>query len=285
MVREHHVGDIERIIEIYTQTYKAMPEEIETLRNSKSILVYEENEVLGFAHYIFNGTDCYLEIGVDAKCNIVKIGSCLWEKLGIKMAESNIKNITTFHIQEDERWKQLFDLLEFNYKYSVHRLMHNTEVNSSIDLTIHEYSDEYFDEKIRLESEAFEPVRKANNITPYNWYEGASEKALSRLKEITRNNSEYIKIYKNEYGIVGVSQVKDREIELIFTVKALQGKGYGNQILKDAIARGKKQGDGNVFLNVISQNEKALKLYYLNHFKKVQSQDCRCKVLDNSTEE
>lgn len=278
MIRNHHSMDMDRIIEIYTEVYNAMPDEIETLRTSKSILIYEDSEILGFAHYIFNDSECYLEIGVDSKCDIVDIGISLWNRLCIEMDKNNIKHITTFHVQEDERWRQLFDQLGFEYKYSVNRLIHETEVNPSIELTVCDYTDAFFEEKIQLECEAFEPVRKENNIMPYNWYSNASERAIAKLKEITLGNAAYIKVYKTNNEVVGVSQVKDREVELIFTVKALQGKGYGSQILRDSIARGQRQGNGEVFLNVLTQNEKALKLYYDHQFRKIQSQDCRSKV-------
>ena len=183
--------------------------------------------------------------------------------------------IKTYHVQDDERWQQLFDQLRFEYVYSVHRLVHCSGLAFKNDLTVIDYSDEYFEEKIQLESEAFEEVRRANNITPYNWYTGASEKGIASLREMTRNNSDYIKLYKSGDVLVGASQVKEREIELIFTAKAFQGKGYGSQILRDAIVRGQQQGNGEVFLNVIAQNEKALKLYLDNQFRLVQSQDCR----------
>ncbi len=276
MIRKVTQNDISRIVEIYTEVYLAMPEEIDTISKSDSILVYEEeSQIIGFAHYILNGANGYLEIGIDSKYNIVEIGKRLWNYLSIELKEKHISTVKTFHVQEDTRWSALFKEIGFEYWYSVYRLKHVSPIDAEIDLKVIDYTDDYFEAKMELESECFEEVRRLNHIQPYNWYAEASDSYKADLRAFINANKDFIKIYMEKDKIIGVSQVKDREIDLIFTRKSEQGKGYGNQILIDSIKRGKAQGDGEVYLNVLAQNDKALRLYKKHGFKQLQTQDCR----------
>lgn len=81
-IRDHIDSDIDNIIKIYTLEYKAMPEEIETLKSAPKILVYDDQSgVEGFIHLSTNGNHCYIEMGVISNEKIMSIGSTLWKEV------------------------------------------------------------------------------------------------------------------------------------------------------------------------------------------------------------
>lgn len=53
MIRNHTSNDIEKIIDIYKSGSHPTHEEIENIRNSKKILVYDDNGIKGFIHLTF----------------------------------------------------------------------------------------------------------------------------------------------------------------------------------------------------------------------------------------
>lgn len=275
MIREVNENDRQRVVDIYTEVYQATPEEVETIRESQTILVFELESVIGFAHYNIWDNNCYLEIGVDSSEDIEGIGMALWETLKALLISKKIKNVVTFHVQEEPRWKALMDAIGFDYGYSVYRLVHDGDAPKSVDLKVMPYTDAFYEQKSTLESNAFESVRRENGITPHNWYASASEEAKQYIRNVCEKNAPFIHLYFDGDEMVGASQVKEAEVEVLFTVTTHQGKGYGREILRDVILKGKTQGDGRVFLNVIAQNEKAIQLYLSEGFVKVQAQDCR----------
>lgn len=279
VIRSITDNDREQVIAIYTEVYLATQEEIEQLMESKSILVYDDGVIKGFAHYHLWENQCYLELGVDSKFDIEAIGKALWQALYGILVENGIVNVRTFHIQEEPRWKTLMDSIGFEYAYSVYRLLHDAICDDTCTLTIQQYTDDHFEEKSIQESNAFEILRRENGITPYNWYAAAGEDARTYIRNICKDNAPFINLYFYDGKMVGASQVKDAEVDLLYTVITEQGKGYGHEILKDVIRRGQSQGDGKVYLNAIAQNERAIRLYLSQGFKKLQVQDCRLRHL------
>lgn len=275
MIRDILESDRQRVIDLYTEVYQATPEEIETLQEAQTVLVFERESVLGFAHYNLWDDNCYLELGVDSKEDIEAIGKALWEELKVLLISKKIQNVVTFHVQEEPRWKALMDAIGFDYGYSVYRLVHEGDAPELGNLKVVPYTDAFFEQKSTLESDAFESVRRENGITPHNWYAASSEEAKQYVRNACEKNASFIHLYYDGDEMVGASQVKEAEVEVLFTVTTHQGKGYGREILRDVISKGKTQGDGRVFLNVIAQNEKAIQLYLSEAFVKVQAQDCR----------
>jgi len=275
MVRNYAQNDIEEIVKIYTLEYMAMPAEIEVLKSAKNILVYEDNGIKGFIHLRFSGDYCNVEMGVASNDLIRSVGLKLWEEAKKLFVENSTTFIDTCHVKDNLQWKEFFDEAQFEYWFSIYRFTYKGEKFNEPELCVKMYEDENYIDKIRLESEAFEALRRNCDIEPYNWYLAASEKALENSRKRTLSQKEYTYLFFENNEIVGASLVKDAEIDLLFVNVKYQGKGYGRKILEFAVNRGLEQDPTAVNLNALASNENALRLYKNAGFEVIQAQDCR----------
>ncbi|MFH5835795.1 GNAT family N-acetyltransferase [Proteiniclasticum sp. C24MP] len=280
MIRDYKKSDLDEIIRIYTGEYRAMPEEIEALKAAAKILVYEEGDgIRGFVHIIGEGNHRTIEMGILKRSDIIPLGHALWHETEKYLKEHSVSFIQTYHVKYIIEYEQLFHQLSFEYWYSVYRLRY--QGNKFPETSIHtvQYEDRYYEDKIRLESEAFFPLRKKHDIRPYNWYLSADEASLSSNRKYTEKNKNHIHLFFNDDELAGASMVKEAEIELLFTNVKFQGRGLGRQILKFSVNRGLEQNPSGVSLNVLAENEKALKLYTDTGFEFIQAQDSRKLLL------
>lgn len=281
MIRDYKQSDIDEIVRIYTLEYKAMPEEIETLKSASKILVFEDNNIIqGFIHMDINGGYCYLEMGAASDEQILLVGLELWEEAKNFFSEKSINFIQTFHVKENLKWQQLFNMIGFEYWYSVYRFCYNGFKFDEPNICAVKYEDKYYEDKIKLESEAFAVLREGNDIKPYNWYLSASKEAIENSRKTTYKNREYIYLFFEGIDMVGASMVKNAEVDLLFVNIEYQGKGYGKKILEFTVNRGLEQNSTMVNLNALASNDKALKLYINAGFEVVQAQDCRKLILN-----
>jgi len=279
MIRDYKQSDIDEIVRIYTLEYKAMPAEIESLKSASKILVYDDNGIQGFIRLAMDGSYCYVEMGAATNELIIPVGLKLWEEAKKLFIESSINFIEVFHVKDNLTWQQLFNEIGFEYWYSVYRFSYKGAKFNEHNICAVKYEDKYYEDKIRLESEAFSVLRRENDIKPYNWYLGASKEAIENNRKATFEEKEYIYIFFENNEIVGASMVKNAEIDLLFVNIKYQGKGYGKKILEFTINRGLEQNATGVNLNALASNEKALKLYKNIGFKVVQAQDVRRLII------
>ncbi len=275
MIRDYEQYDIDEIVRIYTLEYKAMPAEIEALKSASKILVYDDNGIQGFIHLAISGSYCYVEMGAAANELIRPVGLKLWEEAKKLFIEKSINFIQVFHVKDNLNWQELFNEIGFKYWYSVYRFSYEGDKFNEPNIHAVKYEDKYYQDKIRLESEAFSVVRRENDIKPYNWYLGASEEAIENNRKETLEEKEYIYLFFENNEMVGASMVKNAEIDLLFVNIKYQGKGYGKKILEFTVNRGLEQNKAGVNLNALASNEKALKLYKNIGFEVVQAQDSR----------
>jgi ribosomal protein S18 acetylase RimI-like enzyme len=281
MIRDYKQTDIDEIVRIYTLEYKAMPEEIEVLKSASKILVYEENDIIqGFSHMGINGGSCYLEMGAASNELIMPVGLLLWDDMKKVFSEKSINFIKTFHVKDNLEWQQFFNRIGFEYWNSVYRLSYEGLKFDEPDICAVKYEDKHYEDKIRLESEAFAVLREQNEIQPYNWYLSASKEALEDNRKRTYENREYIYLFFEGNEMIGASMVKNAEIDLLFVNIKYQGKGYGRKILEFTVNRGLEQNATAVNLNALANNDKALKLYNNTGFQVVQAQDCRKLIIN-----
>ncbi|WP_066501284.1 GNAT family N-acetyltransferase [Abyssisolibacter fermentans] len=279
MIRDFKKFDIDEIVRIYTLEYKAMPAEIESLKSASKILVYDDNGIQGFIRLEMSGTYCYVEMGATTNELIKSVGLKLWEEAKKLFIQNSIKFIEVFHVKDNLNWQQLFNEIGFEYWYSVNRLAYKGTKFSESNISVIKYEDKYYEDKIRLESEAFSTLRRENDIKPYNWYLSASKNAIENNRKVTLKEKEYIYLFFENNEIVGASMVKNAEIDLLFVNIKYQGKGYGKRILEYTVNRGLEQNATGVNLNAVASNEKALTLYKKLGFKVIQAQDVRRLII------
>lgn len=275
MIRDYRKSDIDEIVKIYTLEYKAMPEEIENLKSASKILVYDDNRIQGFIRLAMSGQDCYAEMGVESNELIKPVGLKLWEAAKKLFVEKSINFVEIFHVKDNLEWQHLYNEIGFEYWYSVYRFTYDGNKFNEPNICAVKYEDKYYEDKIRLESEAFSVLRRENDIKPYNWYLNASREELEDNRKRILKDKEYIYLFFEENEMVGASMVKNAEIDLLFVNIKFQGKGYGKKILEFTMNRGLEQNATAVNLNALAKNEKALKLYKNVGFRIVQAQDAR----------
>lgn len=280
MIRDYRKSDIDEIIRIYTLEYKAMPEEIETLKAASKILVYDDNGIQGFIRLAMSDGYCYVEMGAATNELIKPVGLKLWEEAKKLLIENSINLVEIFHVKDNLNWQQLFDEIGFEYWYSVYRLSYEGDKFEEPNILAVKYEDKYYEDRIRFESEAFSVLRKENDIKPYNWFLSASKEQLENNRKAIFEEKEYIYLFFENNEMVGASMIKNAEIDLLFVNVKYQGKGYGKKILKFTINRGLEQGSTGVNLNALASNEKALKLYKNIGFKVIQAQDARRLIIE-----
>lgn len=275
MIRDYKKEDMDEIIRIYTLEYKAMPAEVESLRNAAKILVYEDNGIQGFIRLILNGDAASIEMGASNDELIIPVGLKLWEEGMSFLKEKGATSVNVYHVKDNLQWQKLFNNIGFEYWYSVYRFTYTGSNFQESNLQAVRYEDKYFYDKIRLESEAFSSLRREHDIKPYNWYLGASKEAIEDARKWTLENKEHIYLFFENNEIIGASMVKEAEIELLFVNVKYQKQNYGKKILEFTVNRGLEQKSSAVNLNALARNEKALKLYKNTGFKVVQAQDIR----------
>lgn len=281
MIRDYKPSEIEEIIRLYTLEYMAMPEEIEALKSATKILVYEDNNtIMGFIHMIMHGNSCTIEMGAASDEQIIPVGLKLWEEAKKFFIEKSISLIKTYHVKDNLKWQQLFNMLEFEYWGSVYRFSYKGTKFDEPNIHSLKYEDKYYEDEIRLESEAFAVLREQNDIKPYNWYLSASKTAIENHRKKTFINKDYIYLFFEKDEMLGASMVKNAEIDLLFVNTKYQGKGYGKKILQYTVNRGLEQNAAGVNLNALANNTSALKLYLNTGFEVVQAQDYRKILID-----
>jgi ribosomal protein S18 acetylase RimI-like enzyme len=279
MIRDYKQADIDEIVRIYTLEYKAMPEEIETLKNASKILVYDDKGIQGFIHLMISGNFCSIEMGTASDDPILTVGLKLWEEAKKLFIKKSISLIKTFHVKDNLKWQQLFNIIGFEYWFSVYRFSYKGSKFEEPNISPVKYEDKYHEDKFRLESEAFAVLREQNDIKPFNCYLSYSKEALENNRTRTLKNKEYIYLFFENDEILGASMVKDAEVELLFVNIKYQGKGYGKKILQFAVNKGLEQNGVEVNLTALANNETALELYKNTGFKVVQAQDCRRLII------
>ncbi len=166
-------------------------------------------------------------------------------------------------------------MIGFEYWYSVYRLSYKGVKFDEPNICAVKYDDKYYEDEMRLESEAFAVLRERNDIKPYNLYLSARKEDLEYHRRTRFENKDYMNIFFEDDEMVGASMVKNAEVDLLFVNIKYQGKGYGKKILQYTVNRGLEQNAAGVNLNALASNDSALKLYLKTGFEIVQAQDCR----------
>jgi GNAT superfamily N-acetyltransferase len=273
MIRKSNNNDINEIIRIYSAEYKAMEDELEAIRKSENILVYDDEGVKGFSWLAFGPGICKIEMAVDSPSLINEAGAGLWEEAQSLIKSNDSKFIFTYYLQNSNEWKEFYSSRGFEPWYSIYRMTYTGQSYPEPTLSVKPYEDCYYDEKMKKESEAFSVLRQEIDEKPFNWYEGASDEALLSNRKATFENREFIHLFFVEEIMIGASMVKHGEIELLFVSLEHQGNGYGRSIMEFSINRALEQNPMEVTLNAVAKNESALKLYTSMGFTASQIQE------------
>lgn len=108
MIRKSTNDDLNEIIRIYSIEYKAMEDELEAIKQSKNILVYDDEGVKGFSWLAFGPGICKIEMAVESPLLINEAGGKLWEELRSLIESNESKFIFTYYLQNSNEWKEFY---------------------------------------------------------------------------------------------------------------------------------------------------------------------------------
>lgn len=162
---------------------------------------------------------------------------------------------------ENDRDNLDFWLLKGFKKWFVLRSM----IHDDRELTYHQliyrnYEDSDFDVYFRELGYAFEPMRQAMDITPYNVSDVSDKKRINEKHSLEKEKDHLYMFFDNNV-FVGSSLIKDSEIDDLFVIKSYQGLGYGRKIIEDSIRLAKQKTNQPIHLSVVDWNDKAKRLY------------------------
>ena len=116
----------------------------------------------------------------------------------------------------------------------------------------------YIKDYIGSYNEAFYPMRKALDITPYNWY--SEESAVLEKAADT-----YLLIKDGK--LIGAVACYGNEIDDLFVRASEQGQGYGRELLLWGMNHIREKSSDPITLHVAEWNQGACELYQSVGFK------------------
>ena len=120
------------------------------------------------------------------------------------------------------------------------------------DLNMVHFNDRLYPQYERIYNECFYNMRKALNVTPFNFY--------SDIRQLSSKKDNLFLLLKNGLIIGGVGCF-DSEIDDLFVNSLCQGRGYGQRLLIWAVNHIRAYSSAPISLHVAEWNTSALGLY------------------------
>lgn len=271
MIRDFKNEDLKAIIDLLQEAYVISREEAtsEFTGDNKRIIIYEEDEIRGFAIMVDNkGNNKWtLKLYVNPSYRKRGIGTALYEKVMEYLTEAKADGIVVGFKVDGEAATNFYKKLGYEKWFGYHDMRYMGGMQSEVSLNFINYEDKYFEKYETLIGEAFYELRKASDIKPYNCSD-FSEK--ERQYHINNKNYVYL-LLDGKDEIITTIMVKDGLIDEVMTSKDYEGKGYGKKAVQFGINKALSEGAKNIELCVVEWNEKARKLYEGLGFETIQT--------------
>jgi len=201
-----------------------------------------------------NKSDVYIYVAPEARNT--GIGKALFNELVFRHDTVNLKFISTkvetnhadslafFHDKGFQPW-----YTEVVMRYSGKKL-------PEVELKPVKYESEYFERYVEAIRDSFYELRKTNDFEPYFCCE-ANE---AKRNELEKNKDNIYLLLDGEKLVASVIVDKDTADDL-FVTPLYQGRGIGKKMMSFAVNTAINNGNGDVILNAIKWNAKALHVY------------------------
>lgn len=293
MIREYNQTDVDEIIELLNLhnelSKKEQDEKRQELKNGKDILlVYEDHEkIQGISSInIWNNADkgspwpssATIIIVTRENSDFYAIADMLWEKSYNKVKDKDIAFIQTYYNEKQQGWRAFYDKKGFEQWFGIRGMIYKGNRFSPTKLTYRNYEDKDFNMYYTYLGQCFSPMRQANDIHPFNIYEGSSSERIERLKRETLEKRDSIYLFYEGKQFIG-SSIVEEEIDDIFVIPEKQGKGYGQKIVEATINLALDRDFSKITLGAVAWNKVAIKLYESIGFEIYQSFEHRRLVV------
>lgn len=290
MVREYNKNDIAAIIELFdlhNELSEAEEKELKKeLEDDKKVLVYEDKgEIKGICSYEFwknpvwgNGAEIIISAKDDSKFN--EIANSLWNAVQAPLKEKEVVFINTHYNEKYNHLRKFFSEKQFEQWFGIRGMIYKGGSFEETKLTFRNYEESDFDKYYTYIGECFSPMRKANDIRPFNVFKGSSPERIESCKKETLELKDSTYLFYDGGNFVGSSIIKYEEIDDLFVVPEHQGKGYGRKIMEATLNLALQRNFDKITLGAVAWNKVAINLYKSLGFEIYQSFEHRRLILN-----
>ena len=126
--------------------------------------------------------------------------------------------------------------------------------------------------KIQIEELGWWQVAKAQKID-HETFNASAWSIETFWSEFSQRNRYYLAVNDENKEVIGFGGIafngSDCDLQTMVIKKEHQGKGFGTKLLDELLLKVSKQKSQRVFLEVVSDNEKAINLYKSKNFQQV----------------
>jgi GNAT superfamily N-acetyltransferase len=282
MIQNHQSQDIDAIIRLLNMQWAMSTLDIqrkrEELIKDTNIRIWCENDtVLGVGTYTTWdhsewGKAAHLTLAADENApNAAEIVEELYLDAQKKMTEGGIRFVMAGYDEKLPFYPLFYAQKNYSPWYGYSTMIYTGLRQPENHLTKRLYEEAYFFDYYVALGECFTPMRQAMDIPPYNVFEDRREDRLIKLKEEMLKNRENIYLFYDGDTWVGSSLINPDDIDDLFVVPSMMGKGYGKLILQSTINLCLDRNMEQIYLGVVHWNVKAKNLYLKTGFKEIKS--------------
>ena len=136
--------------------------------------------------------------------------------------------------------------------FKVYEMEYRGKAAATPDISLFQFSEEYYPQYEKIYNECFHDMRKALDIKPYDYYSD-----IEQLREKAGN----IYLLLDGDTIIGSVVCFGTEIDDLIVNSAHQGRGYGKKLLLWAINHIRSYTEKPITLTVAQWNRRAVQLY------------------------
>lgn len=275
MIRKYEKQDIPKLLELFHMNNHLSPDERkekeEELNGDCHINVYEKDgDIVGMCSLSFwnnpeLGSSSEIILSIDESMSDTvefnHIAEKLWQSAQEKLIEKEVNHLMASYEEQKKCWSDFFDGKNFEKWFKVHGMIYKGSDIPIDSLISRNYEDEDFHMYYTHLGDCFSPMRTELDIRPHNLYANKDPERMERMRKQTLDTKDITYMFYDGDTFVGSSIIKDEDLDDIFVVPSLQGKGYGRKIVESTIRLKQKNSSEKITLGVLDWNTKAKNLY------------------------
>lgn len=241
-------------------------EYLSKINQENTILVREENKILAVCRLDFGvhesrGQTLDIDIQIGQSYSKKDILYPLYQAIEPLIISHHSQFVVTSCNANDNDSIQFWNHQGFMTWFVLKTMVHDSRSINKHELKYRNYQDSDFEMYFKGLGDAFEPMRRAMDISPYNVSHVSSEKMAKERKAFIEESSK-IFIFFDKESYVGTAILDDNEIDDLYVCQAFQGQGYGRKILETIMHIAMEKCEQPMRLTVVDWNVKAKKLYH-----------------------
>lgn len=270
MIRELRPTDLDQITAIVQAGYKASALRIAKYFETGKTLVFDDGAIRGFCtlkdpRHDHGHTVAGVRIYADPARRRTGVASALWDAMLPEIRRTPAELVDTVYRTDNDDVGGFFAHRGFKRWFTNIGLRYEGSHFPEPTIEWRQYEDRFFESYLRLINDAFEPMRRDNDIEPYIIF---SDKMIADagLRGEFADNAGNLFVFLDGDRVIGVTEIGvDSDgngfVDVVGVAPAYQGRGIGKQIIKFAVNRLLDRHTGTVLLSTQDRNAAARRLY------------------------